>query len=157
MVTNKEKIKAFRLRINKTNKKVLKSSNQKDLIKLIYDKTIKNFKSNKDVNNKNYIKSKWKSGKLLKETGSLEKSISYNNTSILIKGNTLDKIKANVHNFGKIIKPKNGNYLSFGFSGGFRKVKQVKIPKREFFPTANSKISQESLKIFKQKIIKNFK
>lgn len=157
MATNQQKIKAFRLRVNKTKNNLIKSTDQKDLIKLIYDRTLFNLKKNVDVNNKKYIKSKWKNGSLLKETGRLKNSIKYDNKSILIKGNTLDNIKANVHNFGKIIKPKNGKYLSFGFNGGFRKVKKVKIPKREFFPNANSKISQESLDLFKQKILRNFK
>lgn len=47
-----------------------------------------------------------------------------------------NKIYAGVHNEGATIVPKNGDYLAFQLPGGlgFRRVKEVQIPQRQFLP-----------------------
>jgi len=157
MSTNKERVRVFKKRIEKTKNDLYKNADKKNLIEIIYDKTLKNIKLNKDVNNKKYTKSKYKKGKLLNQSGRLIKSISKAKDGLAIKGNKLDIDKANTHNFGNTIRRKKSPYLFFKHRNGFRKIKKVKIPQREFFPNGNDKISQKSVREFKNKLIKGWK
>lgn len=156
MANNNERIRRFGLRLKNRKDEILKSTNKKLLIDILYKKAIDNINDNKDVNNKKYTPSKHKKTKLLKNTGRLIKSIKKYNNGIKIEGNKLDKIKRNTNNFGKIIKRKNFKYLTIKHDKGFSKVKKVKIPKREFFPTSKSEISKESLESFKNIVLSKF-
>ena len=71
--------------------------------------------------------------KPLMDTGSLRNSISHqaNATSVTVGTNDL---RGPVHQFGAVIKPKKGKYLSFGRGTVWAMLKQSTIPARPFMP-----------------------
>ena len=157
-MSNIQNVLKFKNRINEITNNLIKDSDSSIFLKILFNKTIENINRNIDINNRQYKKSKYKSSNLLKKTGRLINSIKITNNEIKISGNKQDIIKRNVHNFGATIKSKNKKYLLFKVSNNkFYKVKQVIIPKREFFPNKNCLITQESFLMFKSKILNSWK
>jgi len=84
-------------------------------------------------------------GKPLQKTGALQQSISE-----AIHGDDTIEVGTNlkyarIHNFGGVIKPINGKYLSFKIGDNWIRKKQVKIPQREFMwlsEDADTKIAE---------------
>lgn len=89
-------------------------------------------------------------------TGHLRRSIQ---SGVRVKGNDIEgfvgsNLKyAGVHEFGGIIKPKNGEYLMFMLDGQFRKVKQVVIPERSYIRTGIENNIGSITSLVKQEII----
>lgn len=153
-MSNKNNILSFKNNIINKKDNLLKNIEKSLFINILYNKVIKNIKEQKDVNNYSYISSKYKKNNLLQDKGNLLRSIKKEKDRITIRGNNKDIIKRNVHNNGRTIKAKNGKFLIFkNEKGNFFKVRQIKIPKREFFPKVSSKITNEALQEFKQKIL----
>lgn len=156
-MSNKNNVLAFKNNLVSKKDNLLKNIEKSLFINILYSKVIKNIKEQKDVNNYSYIRSKYKTSNLLQGKGDLLRSIKKEKDRITISGNSKDLIKRNVHNNGRTIKAKNGKFLIFkNEKGNFFKVKQIKIPKREFFPKVGSKITNEALQEFKQKILNNW-
>lgn len=156
-MSNKNNVLAFKNNLVSKKDNLLKNIDKSLFINILYSKVIKNIKEQKDVNNYSYIRSKYKTSNLLQGKGDLLRSIKKEKDRITISGNNKDLIKRNVHNNGRTIKAKNGKFLIFkNEKGNFFKVKQIKIPKREFFPKTSSKITNEALQEFKQKILNNW-
>lgn len=73
-------------------------------------------------------------GKPLRDTGQLQNSITYT-----VEGNSVvvgtNREHMQVHQFGAVIKPKNGKFLAFPGAGGHLILaRQVTIPRRAFLP-----------------------
>lgn len=77
-------------------------------------------------------------GQPLRDTGRLRNSLTVQATATGANVGTNTKYAA-IHQFGGVIKPKNGPYLIFPTGGGrFARVKQVTIPARPFLPLDDS-------------------
>lgn len=74
---------------------------------------------------------KYREGKPLVDTGNLMSSIesSYDNDNAIVGTNV---VYAAIHQFGGVIKPKEGKYLTFKIGDKWVKIKEVNIPARPF-------------------------
>lgn len=156
MSNNKKNINSVKSFFNNIFDKLKNNTEEDILVKQIHNKIITNMIRNIDVNNKPYAKSKYKKRGLLIGTKSLLKSIIIKQNIITIRDKK-NLIKANIHNNGAIIRRKKEKYLTIATGGAFYKVKSVKIPKREFFPNANSIIVKKESYKFLDNIERNFK
>jgi phage virion morphogenesis protein len=71
------------------------------------------------------------SGQTLRDTGRLMSSLTYQSSRDGVEYGTNVKYAATLH-FGAVIKPVNGNYLTFKIGARWAKVKQVVLPARPF-------------------------
>jgi phage gpG-like protein len=93
------------------------------------------FKAGTDLEGKEWPKSGRAiatGGRTLRQTGKLQRGITYKADVHSVAIGTND-IRAKILNYGGVIKPKKGKYLTFKTpSGKWARVEKVTIPKREF-------------------------
>lgn len=86
------------------------------------------------------------------KSGNLRRSIvEYHNGNSMEVGTNV--VYGAIHEYGGIIRPKNGKYLTFKKGNKFIRVKQVTMPARPFIGPALHAKTQEIIKIFED----NFK
>lgn len=108
----------------------------KEIADVLYDGTMERFDKEIDPDGKPWQKSwraKVQSGKTLQNTGRLRDSIHK-----VVKGNSVslatNVIYAGTMQNGAVITPKNGKFLTFRTpTGGWVRLRSVKIPARRFF------------------------
>ncbi|WP_051542061.1 phage virion morphogenesis protein [Clostridium lundense] len=97
------------------------------------------------------------SNKILQNSGRLKQSINFEaNANSVAVGSTL--IYARIHQFGGVIKPKNGNCLCIPVGGGkIIKVKSVKIPARPYLVITDKENRQivSTVKDFYKEVLSN--
>ncbi|WP_068449162.1 phage virion morphogenesis protein [Caviibacter abscessus] len=110
------------------------------------------FSNEMDPEGNKWKKPKHRKGKALADTGYLKKSIHDVNLNEGTVGVGTNAEYAAIHNYGGVIKPTKKKYLKFPINGKFVSIKQVNIPKRQFFGFNESNI--KSIKMLVNKLIK---
>ncbi len=80
-----------------------------------------------------WAKPKMRDGQALRDTGRLNRSITYRASNYGVEVGT-NVIYGPIHQFGGVIKAKNAPFLVFKTPTGFARVKSVTIPARPFMP-----------------------
>lgn len=117
------------------NNAIKKMANRKELLELcgevLVSGTLQRFRDEEDPEGVKWEPTR-RGGKILSDTAGLQRSIDSAVTSDSVYVGT-NKKYAGPHQFGAVIKPKNGKYLKFKTpGGGWVSVKQVTIKKRAF-------------------------
>jgi len=125
----------------------------------IRNSAYKNTMSGKDIDGKPFAPLKFRKGQPLMDKGHMLNSMLVKNgktSSIYIKG-SLQRLKANVHQNGALIRPKRAKMLRFKANGTWYSAKQVNIPQRKFFPEIGSKLVKDETEDFKKLVLKFIK